>query len=126
MSDMSQHSFQNLFEAAVLDYEKQTGTRLAEHPLAMQLQNCDSIESTTAMLQQQAQIFGGFRDNTLKALKSSIDVLYKLSNTPIIGKVIDLVSSWFLDSNRLLQVVPASTIFTGIGVLLSVCPFFRS
>jgi hypothetical protein len=34
-----------LFEAALEDYEKQTGIALAKHPLAEQLQNCVSIES---------------------------------------------------------------------------------
>jgi hypothetical protein len=37
-----------LFEAALQDYERQTGIALAKHPLAERLQECDSVESITA------------------------------------------------------------------------------
>ena len=99
ISDMIQSSFQSLFEAALLEYENQTGTRLEKHPLAKQLEKCDSIDSITAMLQEQleAQIFGGYRGDNgkiMKALKSSVNVLHTLSNSTgaIAGMVIDLVS----------------------------------
>ena len=46
MTDQSGSSrLRVLFDAALLDYEKQTDIALAKHPLAEQLQSCDSVES---------------------------------------------------------------------------------
>ena len=97
ISDMSQpsssSSFQGLFNAALQDYENQTKTKLVQHPLAKKLEACDSVDSITAILQEQAQIFGGFRDDEkiMKSLRSSVDVLYTLFNNTILGEVIGLV-----------------------------------
>ena len=97
MSDMSQPSsipFQDLFNAALLDYESQTGTRLANHPLAKQLEACDSVHSITAILQKQAQIFHEFRGDDgrlMRSLKSSVDVLYTLSISTVLGGGVGLV-----------------------------------
>jgi hypothetical protein len=53
MGDQLQCSrFRALFESALQDYQKQTGTLLADHPLAHQLQICESVESVTAVLQE--------------------------------------------------------------------------
>jgi hypothetical protein len=86
-------SFQTLFSAALQDYERQTGTGLIDHPLAKQLERCDSVDSITAILQEQSRIFHGFRgdDGTLmKSLKCSVDILYTLSGT-VLGEGIGLV-----------------------------------
>ena len=96
MSDQSGSShLQVLFEAALQDYEKQTGIALAKHPFAEQLQSHDSIESVTAVLHEQAQAFSEFRgkDKVLKPLKGAISVLYKLSATATLGQGIGLVRS---------------------------------
>ena len=93
-SSSSSSSFQGLFNAALQDYENQTKTKLVQHPLAKKLEACDSVDSITAILQEQAQIFGGFRGDDgkiMKSLRSSVDVLYTLSNSTIIGEVIGLV-----------------------------------
>jgi hypothetical protein len=37
------------------NYEKQTGTTLAEHPLTQQLQDCHSVESVMAVLEDQVR-----------------------------------------------------------------------
>ena len=90
----SSTSFQGLFNAALENYENETGTKLIEHPLAKKLETCDSAESITIVLQEQAQKFREFRGNDgkiMKFLKSSVDVLYPLFTSPIIGKVIGLV-----------------------------------
>ena len=50
-----------LFEAALEDYKQQTGIELAEHPLAGRLQDCNSVESVTAIIHEQAQDFKEFR-----------------------------------------------------------------
>jgi len=85
MSDPSQSSrFRALFEAALQDYQIQTGTALVNHPLAEKLQNCNSAESVTAVLQEQARAFNEFLgDNgrTTKSLKGIVSVLYTLSSS---------------------------------------------
>ena len=82
-----------LFDAALHEYQKQTGIALAEHPLADKLQNCDTVESITAVLCEQTQAFSEFQrnDKVLKPLKKAISVLYKLSATADFGQDIGLV-----------------------------------
>ena len=87
-------SFQDLFNAALQDYENQTETKLVEHPFAKQLEECDSVDSIVAILQEQAQTFRKFRGDDgkiMKSLKSSVDVLYMLSNSTLLGEGIGLV-----------------------------------
>jgi hypothetical protein len=89
-SGSSQSRLQVLFEAALKDYESQTGIVLAKHPLAEKLQGCDSVESITAVLDKQTQAFVEFRgrDKIMKPLKNSLSVLLKLSaNADLIGLV---------------------------------------
>ena len=88
-------SLQVLFEAALQDYERQTGIALSKHPLAEQLQNCDSIESVTAVLREITQDFIEFRgdDKVLKPLKKAVLVLYNLSAIANFGPDISLVRS---------------------------------
>jgi hypothetical protein len=106
---MSQHlstSFLDLFNAALQEYENQTGTNLVEHPLAKQFETCDSVDSIIAVLQEQAQVFREFRDNgkLMKSLKSSVDVLYPLSTSTVFSEGVGLVHSKsllrFFVSNR--------------------------
>jgi hypothetical protein len=94
MSDQSGRSrLQVLFEAALQDYEKQTGIVLAKHPLAEQLQNCDSVDSVTGILREQLQAFSESRgrDKIMTILKNTLSVLYKLSATAHFGRAIGLV-----------------------------------
>ena len=85
-SDMSDQSGSSrlhvLFEPALEDYRQQTGIKLAEHPLAERLQNCNSVESVTAVLREQVQDFKEFRekDKILKPLKKVLTVLHRLSS----------------------------------------------
>ena len=95
MSDQSGSSnFPSLFESALHDYEKQTGIPLANHPLARQLQNCQSIDSVTALLQEQARAFSGFRerDKIMKSLKSVVSALSKVCAIATLGQDIGMVS----------------------------------
>ena len=84
---------QVLFEAALQEYESQTGIALAKHPLAEELQNCDSVESVTAVLRGQTRVFSEFqeKDKVFKPLKKAVSVLYKLSATANFGQDIGLV-----------------------------------
>ena len=88
-------NLQVIFEVALQDYEKQTGIALSKHPLAEQLQNCDSVESITAVLRDQTQAFSQFlgNDKVLKPLKKVVSVLYKLSAPASFGQDIGLVCS---------------------------------
>jgi hypothetical protein len=94
---MSDHSvlphLNVLFEAALRDYERQTGITLAEHPLAERLQECDSVESITAVLYEQTQAFKEFRgkEKVVKLLKNAVSVLYNLSACAKLGEVIGVV-----------------------------------
>ena len=96
ISDMSQSSssFQNTFDASLQNYQDQTGTRLAEHPLAKRLEECDSVDSIVDILQEQTQIFRKFRGDNgklFKSIKSSVVILYTLSNSTVLGGGIGLV-----------------------------------
>ena len=87
-------SFQDLFNAALQEYEHQTGCKLIEHPLAKRFKTCNSVQSITAILQEQVQIFCKFRGDDgklMKFLKSSVDVLYTLSISTVLGEGIGLV-----------------------------------
>jgi hypothetical protein len=98
MGDQSGMSCLVLFEAALQDYEKQTGIILAKHPLAEQLQICDTVESVTAVLRGQTQAFSEFRgrDKIMKPLKNALSVLHKLSATADLCQAISLVRSYAL------------------------------
>jgi hypothetical protein len=94
MSDQSEYHFQALFESALHDYEKQTGIPLANHPLAGQLQNCQSVDSVTTLLQDQARAFSGFRgsDRIMKSLKSVVTTLSRVSATATLAHAVGMVS----------------------------------
>ena len=74
--------FQDLFNAALQDYQNQTGNSLIDHPFAKQLESCDSVDSIMAVLQEQAQIFREFRGDDgkiMKSMKYSVNILHTLS-----------------------------------------------
>jgi hypothetical protein len=90
----SSSSFQSLFIAALQDYGSQTGTKLDEHSIAKQLEKCDTVDSITSVLQEQARTFREFRGEDgkiMKSLKSAIHVLYTLSTSTALGEGIGLV-----------------------------------
>ena len=131
MSDQSGPShFQELFEAAFRNYENQTGKALANHPLAEKLQICDSVESVIAVLRGQIETSSEIRkDNVLKPLKNVLSVLHSLSsNSGDLGLVRQIGTDWAsLFLTVILQPLsPIKAIQTGLGILLSVCPFHSS
>ena len=73
--------FRGLFDTALQHYEKTTNITLAKHPLAEQLQNCHTIESTTNFLQNKAREFGDFRgsDKIMVSIKNIVSILFMLS-----------------------------------------------
>ena len=90
---MSDHSgsplFQVLFESALQDYENQTGISLASHPLAEQLQNSQSVEFVTTLLQEQTRAFRKFRgsEKIIKLLKNVVSALSSITSTAALGQV---------------------------------------
>ncbi len=94
MSGMSGSSrLRELFEAALVDYQQQTGIDLAKHTLADRLQDCNSVEGVATVLSKQAKDFKEFRekDKVLKPLKKVLTVLHLVSSTPGIAKHVGLV-----------------------------------
>jgi hypothetical protein len=98
ISDMSQPSssttLQALFDGALQDYKDKTGNTLIDHPIARQLETCESVDSITSILQEQARSFREFRENDgtlMKALNSSVDVLCAPSISSALNEAVGLV-----------------------------------
>ena len=93
MSPPSSISFVDLFNAALEGYDKQTNTKLAEHPLAEKFEACKSVDSITSIFQEQTKIFGEFKDdrNIMGFLRPIVDVLFTLSNSTTLPRVLTLV-----------------------------------
>jgi hypothetical protein len=76
--------FTTRFDSAVREYERQTGTSLSTHPLAAQLQRCDSIESLEGVFQGLVQDFTASRGSNgvvMKSLKGTLSGLHSAANT---------------------------------------------
>jgi hypothetical protein len=79
----------SLYPASILDvalneYRKNTGNDLLSHPLAIELQRCDSVGDILAILQCQANTFEQLRDSNrglMKWISSSVNILYAISAT---------------------------------------------
>ena len=56
-SASSEPPFQTIFQAALKSYQKQTKKDLLTHPLASQLQSCESTTTILAILQDQVREF---------------------------------------------------------------------
>ena len=56
-SSTASSRFQAIFDAALKSYENQTKEKLITHPLASQLQSCDSTNAIIAVLQDQVREF---------------------------------------------------------------------
>ena len=90
----STSTFQLVFEIALQGYEKQTGTKLIDHPLARQLETCESVESITIFFQKQVWACNELRGDSgkvIKSLKCAVHVLYMLGTSAAIGEGIGLV-----------------------------------
>jgi hypothetical protein len=89
----STSNFQLIINNALKGYEKHTKKDLLAHPLAAQLQACNSPADILAILQQQVQGLDQSQssDNRwTKWLNPTISVLYALSET--LGEGVSLVS----------------------------------
>ena len=97
----SSFNFQAIFSAAVNAYEKRTKKDLLIHPLASQLQACDSPTSILAVLQGQVDDQArNSKERLTKWLIPTVNVLLAFSDT--LGEGISLVrgvSFWGTKSN---------------------------
>jgi len=85
--------FRALFESALQAYQKKTGVSLAQHPLAIKLQSCDTIEAITGLFQDQAQAFRDLQgsDKIMKSLKTTVSILSKFSSAASLADPCGLV-----------------------------------
>jgi hypothetical protein len=91
-SSSSSSSFQSVLNAALDAYEKKTETKLLAHPLAAQLQSCDSPTAILSVLQGLIQRFDRRRSSDQRLsnwLNPTVNVLYAFSAT--LGQGIGLV-----------------------------------
>ena len=127
----SASNFQSIFSTALKSYERRTKTDILAHPLASQLQACNSPGSILTVLQSQVDNLAQARssdERLTKWLNPTINVILAFSAT--LGNGVSLVrlkimSSWnyfLIASTQVFS--PATMIFAGAGVLLQVCIFF--
>lgn len=121
-------NFLLVFTAALETYEKTTKYKLLTHPLATQLQSCDSPADVLSVLQDLIQQFDQSSSSSDQGLSSwlgpTVNVLFAFSAA--LGEGVGLVcfrslSHEILKSYFVFQVFsPSKVIFAGIGVLLLV------
>ena len=92
------HQFQSarlqaLFEPALQAFEKKAGVSLTQHPLAIKLQNCDSVDAITGLFQDQARAFMDLQrsDKIMKSIKTTVSILSKLSSAASLADAFGLV-----------------------------------
>ncbi|KAN0129357.1 hypothetical protein V8E53_012841 [Lactarius tabidus] len=108
LTPASESPFQAIFQDALKSYQKQTKKDLLKHPLASQLQSCESTTDILNILQVRVREFEENSDSDerlTKWLGPTVNVLNAFSAAVSGG--VSLVFS------------PATVIFAGIGVFLS-------
>jgi hypothetical protein len=126
-------NFGVLFDAALEKYTEQTGKDLRNHPLVHRIDTCDTAASLLAVFQEQAQKFDEFRNGDhrlINWLQPIANRLHALSTSTTLSQAVSGVSPYragllffcfFFDVLNIMQAFPPATaIFTGINVLLSV------
>ncbi len=124
LSSLSSSNFKSILDAALINYKKTTGKELLDHPLATEVQRCDSVGAILAILRGQANAFNKSRDDSLmKWILPVVNILYPSCDT--LGGVAGAVRSRNPMRKDYPNVIvqtfpPAKIIFTGIGILLAV------
>jgi hypothetical protein len=91
----SSPNFQLVFNNALRAYERRTKRDLLAHPLAAQLQGCDSPSAILAIIHQQVEGLyqsQGADERLTKWLNPTVNVLYAFSAT--LGQGVGLVCLW--------------------------------
>ena len=79
-----------LFEAALNEFGKRTGTNLVQHQIINKLVNCESTDSVIGVFRDQAQAIRNFRGDDGKLmtwLKRTVNVLRTLSTSDVLGAI---------------------------------------
>ncbi|KAH8986067.1 hypothetical protein EDB86DRAFT_2832820 [Lactarius hatsudake] len=103
----SSRNFRAIFVAALKAYERKTKTDLLTHPLAAELQSCNSSSDVLAVLHDKVNEFDQSRSHNERLsswLNLTINVLYAFTAT--LGEGVGLIFS------------PAKVISAGVGVFL--------
>jgi len=124
----SRSNFHSIFNSALRAYNKKTGKDIASHPLATELQSCDSPDAILAVLRRQVPSLDqstNSNERIAKCLVPIVNVLYAFSATLGEGVglvIIAILSLWRSCALTTVSKVfsPANVIFSGIGVLLLV------
>jgi hypothetical protein len=88
-------NFQPIFKAALAEYFKKTGKDLRNHPLASEIESCDSAESMLAIFRKQASAFDDFRNGDpklIKCLRLFVNNLYAITSSRALSAVVSGVS----------------------------------
>jgi hypothetical protein len=94
MAHQSQYArLQTLFDSALQAYEKKTDSSLAQHPLAIELHRCDTVDAITGLFRDQAQAFSDLQgsDKIIQPLKATISILSELSSAASLVNAFGLV-----------------------------------
>jgi hypothetical protein len=92
-SSSSSSNFQSIFNASLQAYDNKTKNKLLDHPLAVQLQSCDSPNTVLTVLQDLVQQLDQRRtsDEILESwLNPTVNVLHAFS--AVLGEGVGLVS----------------------------------
>jgi hypothetical protein len=92
-SSSSSSNFSSVLNAALDAYDKKTKSKLLAHPLAAQLQSCDSPTTILSVLQELIRQFDHRRrsdERLTNWLNPTVNVLYAFSST--VGQGVGLVS----------------------------------
>jgi len=124
----SRSNLDSIFNSALQAYKKKTGKDIASHPLATELQSCDSPNAILAVLRRQVPSLDRSKNNDermAQCLVPIVNVVYAFSST--LGEGVGLVIITILSLRRFFTLTaaskvfsPAKIIFSGIGVLLLV------
>ena len=102
VTSSSSSNFQLIINNALNTYKKRTKNDLREHPLAAQLQTCNSPSAILAVLQQQVQGLDQSRsadERWTKWLDPTVNVLYAFSDILGAGaSLVCLTKTFFLKS----------------------------
>ena len=82
MASSSSSNFQSIFDASLQSYNDKTNNKLLDHPLATQLQSCDSPNAVLTVLQDLVQQFDQRRTGNERLknwLNPTVNVLYTFS-----------------------------------------------
>jgi hypothetical protein len=129
----SRSNLDSIFNSALQAYKKKTGKDITSHPLANELQSCDSPDAILTVLRRQIPSLDKSQsdhEGFTKYLMPTVNVLYAFS--AVFGEGVGLVciATPSLLSTRGLTSIsqvfsPGNVIFAGIGVLLLVSHVFR-